>query len=175
MRLNQNILVGHAVNYLEAGGTEYGEGDALVNAMIALIPRTLWPGKPQYAGSGHLVTRYTGIQFARGTSVGIGQVMELYVNFGDLGVLIGFTVVGLLLGFFDFQAGMALRTGQWKQFALWFAVGLSFLQVGGNFAEAVSAAAGSAVLCLLVNSFLGREKVTAAKQPLLVSAKDVHA
>ncbi len=175
MRLNQNILVGHAVNYLEAGGTEYGEGETLVNAMLAFIPRVLWPGKPQYAGSGGLVTRYTGIQFARGTSVGIGQVMELYVNFGGLGVLIGFTILGLLLGFFDLQAGMALRAGQWKQFALWFAVGLSFLQVGGNFAEATSAAAGSAVLCLLVNSFLGRQKETKqAPHPKVPQIKMAH-
>jgi hypothetical protein len=175
MRLNQNILVGHSVNHLESGAVEYGEGETLWNAMIALIPRAIWPGKPQYAGSGPLVTRFTGIKFAGETSVGIGQVMELYVNFGDLGVFIGFTVLGLLLGFFDLQAGMALRTGQWKQFAFWFVVGLSFLQVGGNFAEATSSAAGSAMLCLLVNSFLGRDKVTMVKRPVLVSAKDGQA
>jgi hypothetical protein len=174
-RLNQNILVGHSVRYLEAGRTEYGGVELLWNATIALVPRAIWPGKPMYAGSSGLVTRFTGIQFARGTSVGIGQIMELYVSFGSFGVFLGFMVLGLLLGYFDMKAGIALRTGNWKQFALWFAVGLSFLQVGGSLAEATSSAAGSAVLCLLVNSFLGRRKDAVTGQPVLSATKDIHA
>jgi hypothetical protein len=164
-RLNQNILVGYAVERLEAGQAEYAQGETLVNALIALIPRALWPDKPQYAGSSGLVTRFTGLQFARYTSVGIGQVMELYVNFGTLGVFAGYTLLGLLLGLLDIGAGKALIAGNWKKFTLCFMIGVAFLQVGGNFAEATSTAAGSFVLWLLVHLFLGNPEVPGRLEP----------
>src|SRR5262249_25377322 len=128
--------------------------------------RALWPDKPQYAGSGSLVTRFTGFKFAYGTSVGIGQVMELYVNFGTLGVLVGYTLLGLLLGILDVRAGTALAAGDWKQFSLWFMIGVAFLQVGGNFAEATASAAGCFVLWLVVQMFLGNSEVSTTAKPL---------
>src|SRR5262249_48114281 len=80
-RLNQSFLVGAAVSRLsDIGG--FAGGETLWDALIAVVPRALWPDKPVVAGSGNLVTRFTGIEFAAGTSVGIGQVMEFYVNFG---------------------------------------------------------------------------------------------
>src|SRR5438874_6658145 len=85
-RLNQNILVGAAVRWLdEMGG--YAHGDTLWDSLLALIPRALWPDKPIEAGSGSVVSQYTGIQFATGTSVGLGHVMEFYVNYGTVGVI----------------------------------------------------------------------------------------
>jgi hypothetical protein len=154
-RLNQDILLGRAVQYLESGRTEYAQGETLWNALVAMIPRAVWPDKPVYAGSGGLVTRFTGLTFAKGTSVGIGQVMELYVNFGRAGVLAGYLLLGLLLGWLDARAGAALVTGRWGQFTLWFMVGLAFLHVGGNFAEATASAAGCLVLWALIHAFLG--------------------
>jgi hypothetical protein len=161
-RLNQNILVGRAVRYLEAGRAEYAQGETLWNALVALIPRALWPDKPTYAGSGGLVTRFTGVKFERYTSVGIGQVMELYVNFGTAGVVAGYVILGLLLGLLDRRAGAMLAAGDWKQFTLWFMVGMAFLQVGGNFAEATASAAGSLVLWVLVHAFLGAPRQESA-------------
>ena len=67
----------------------------------ALIPRAVWPDKPDVAGSGDIVSEFTGIRFAEGTSVGVGQVMEFYVNFGIPGVLIGFFGLGYLLMWLD--------------------------------------------------------------------------
>ena len=61
------------------------------------VPRALWPDKPAVGGGGSLVSEYTGIPFGEGTSVGAGQVLELYVNFGIPGVLAGFTGLGFLL------------------------------------------------------------------------------
>jgi hypothetical protein len=165
LRLNQNILVGRAVHVLEAGRTDYANGETLWSAIIAVIPRALWPDKPVYAGSAGLVTRFTGMEFARGTSVGIGQVMELYVNFGAGGVLVGYVLLGMLLGWLDLRAGAALAASNWKQFALAFMVGLAFLQVGGNFAEATASAAGCTVLWVLVNSFLGSPRTASRPGP----------
>jgi hypothetical protein len=156
-RANQNILVGKAVQYMSAGNVEYGEGETLWSALVALIPRAIWPGKPMYAGSGKLVTHYTGIRFANGISVGIGHVMELYVNFGVPGVFLGYLLLGSLLAFLDTRCGNLLLAGNWQQFTILFGIGQSFLQVIGNFAEATSSAAGSVALCLLVHAVLGKQ------------------
>jgi hypothetical protein len=155
-RVNQNILVGKAVYYMSEGHAEYAQGETLWNALVSLIPRAIWPGKPEFAGSGDLVTRFTGIPFARDTSVGIGHVMELYINFGVPGVFLGSLLLGALLGFLDARCGAHLLAGNWKQFTLFYLIGQSFLQVGGNFAEATGSAAGGAVLCLLVHASLGK-------------------
>src|SRR5262249_49683660 len=114
------------------------------------IPRIVWPNKPVWAGSGDLVTRFTGLHFAEFTSVGIGNVMELYVNFGKPGILIGSIILGILLGVVDRTASRHLRAGSAKRFLLWFVPGQSLLLVGGNFAEMTAAAAGCVIFCLLV-------------------------
>jgi hypothetical protein len=156
--LNQNILIGHAVRYLSGGRTEYARGETLLDAFVALIPRAVWPDKPLYAGSGNLVTHFTGIPFARSTSVGIGHVMELYVNFSIPGVLLGYVLLGALLGFFDTRCAGHLLAGNWKRFTLLFVIGQCFLEASGNFAEATASAAGSAALCLLVNALVGEKR-----------------
>ena len=72
-RLNLSAQVGASVHYIESGSQEFARGETLWEAIIALIPRVFWPDKPVAAGSGDLVSKYTGYYFAEGTSVGIGQ------------------------------------------------------------------------------------------------------
>ena len=141
-RLNQNGLVGAAVVNLSAN-QDYANGETLWMAVLAMIPRALWPDKPISAGSGDLVTRFTGITFGEGTSVGIGSVMELYANFGTRGEFWGFVILGLIVGLADVRAADYLHAGQWHQFAVWFATGLALLQVGGSLVEVTSSALGS--------------------------------
>ena len=126
------------------------------DATIALIPRALWADKPVAAGSGDLVTRYTGIEFAQGTSVGIGQVMEFYINFGTFGVVLGFVVLGMLLSIVDSAAGHKLAAGDWPGFALWYLPGLALLQVGGSLVDLTASVAASSVAALTVNQLLVR-------------------
>ena len=137
-RLNQNVLVGQAVSYLDAGLVEYAQGDTIWNGVLALVPRAIWPGKPVAAGSGGLVARYTGIVFASETSVGIGNVMEAYISFGVAGVLVAFTLLGAIIAVVDWIAARRLRDGDWRGFLLWYLPGLSLLQVGGSFVEITS-------------------------------------
>ena len=94
-RLNQNMLVGKAVMLHREGVSELQYGATV--PIWALIPRAVWPDKPGVAGSQDWVTRFTGISFAEGTSVGIGNVLEFYMNFGMPGVLAGFAVLGFIL------------------------------------------------------------------------------
>jgi hypothetical protein len=154
-RLNQNWLVGAAVNRLrETDG--YARGDTLWDALLALIPRALWPEKPIHAGSGDLVNRYTDIKFAEGTSVGIGQVLEFYANFGTTGVVIGFAIMGLVITALDYQAADRLARSDLQGFVLWFLPGIALLQVNGQLVELTASAAASLIVALMANKYLGR-------------------
>lgn len=141
-RMNQNRLVGGAVHRLEVTD-DYAKGDTILRALLALVPRAIWPDKTIQAGSEGLVTQYTGIHFAEGTSVGMGQVFEFYINFGTVGVIAGFAVFGLLVAFLDARAVDRLREGNWNGFVMAFLPGLGLLQAGGSLVEmTASSAAG---------------------------------
>lgn len=153
-RLNQNFLVGSAVRYVTRGHVEFAEGETIWDAFLALIPRVLWTDKPLRAGGNALVSLYTGIGFARGTSVGIGPVMEFYVNFGSVGVIAGFLVLGTLVSFADRTAAYYLWQGDWERFLLWFLPGLGLLQIGDSLVT-LSASTGAGLLtAILLNRFL---------------------
>jgi hypothetical protein len=155
-RLNQNYLVGSAVDFLASRSADFAMGETFWDAIFALIPRALWPSKPVVAGSEDLVTRYTGIEFAEGTSVGIGHVMEFYINFGTMGIVVGFGLLGMLLSVVDSTAGRRLAAGDWPGFALWYLPGLAMLQVGGSFVEVTGGAGASLVAALILNQLLAR-------------------
>jgi hypothetical protein len=153
-RLNQNLLVGAAVQYIDAGLVPFAYGQTLYQGVIAVIPRVIWPTKPVVAGSGGLVSQYTGIQFAEGTAVGIGHVMESYISFGVTGVLVGFVILGTIIGLIDGAAGQRLLAGDLRGFVAWFLPGLSFLQVGGSIVELTSSVAAASLAAWLVNRLL---------------------
>jgi hypothetical protein len=150
-RLDQDFLVGAAAAYLEDGNVEFAYGSTIVAAAVAIVPRALWPDKPVVAGSGDIVTTYTGIRFADGTSVGVGQVLELYINFGTAGVIGGFLIIGLLVTYIDRTAATHLTDGHADRFLLWYLPGLSLLQIGGALSEVVATAGASFVLVQIVN------------------------
>jgi hypothetical protein len=149
-RMNQSALIGASIRYIDTGQQDYAGGETLLNAGIAIIPRAIWWDKPITAGSGNLVATYTGIQFAEGTSVGVGQVMEFYINFGTTGVIIGFLVLGALVAFFDKAAAVRLAEGDWQSFSFWFLPGLGFMQVGGQLVEVTMSVASAMVLAIIV-------------------------
>lgn len=132
-RLNQNYLVGRGVIRHREGLTELSYGATV--PWWALIPRALWPDKPSVGGSGDIVSRFTGVTFAKGTSVGAGQVLEFYINFGMAGVLIGFAILGFVL--------MRLDQGIMRAFTNWSVSdllsralpGLALLAPGGSLLE----------------------------------------
>lgn len=162
-RMDQSYLAGLAVERLSESG-DFAHGETLKNAALAIIPRIFWPDKPMSGGSGDLVSRFTGLHFAKGTSVGVGSVMELYVNFGVLCVIGGFLLLGFLLSYADARAAEHLRAGDWRRFVLWFLFALSFLQVGGSFVEVISSAGASVVTAHLINAILtGRTRARARR------------
>lgn len=156
-RLNQNGLVGSGVAYL-AGAGQFLNGSTIKDALLAMIPRLIWPSKPISAGSGNLATTLTGIDFATGTSVGVGPVLEFYGNFGTKGVLFGFFFFGALIGALDYCAGVALRLGNWAQFTFFFLIGIACLNVGGSLVEITAGAVASGVVGGLVRRMERKEQ-----------------
>ncbi|MGQ0737267.1 MAG: hypothetical protein ACT4QD_26920 [Acidobacteriota bacterium] len=149
-RLNQNYLIGAAAANLEPGFVSFAYGTTISDAVLAVIPRAIWPDKPMVAGSGNLVTTFTGIRFPEGTSVGIGHIMESYVNFGTPGVAVGLFVIGAMLALADRKAARFLRRGDPRGFLLWYLPGLSLLLLGGSFIEMTSSAAAALLMAILM-------------------------
>lgn len=153
-RLNQNDMVGKAVRYLQAGRVGFAEGGTLYIAAIAWIPRIIWPSKPNIGGSGGLVSRFTGQKFAESTSVGVGQVLEFYVNWGLTSVIIGFLLYGCLIQYLDQRAGEGLITGDLWMAVKWALPGLSLMQAGGSLAETIGSLAAGVVFIVLMHKFI---------------------
>jgi hypothetical protein len=171
MRLNQNWMVGAAVNQLQAKRVEYAKGETLLLALTAFIPRVIWPDKPAMAGSGDLVSRFTGYYFADGTSVGVGQVMEFYVNFGQAGVVAGFLVIGFILALVDKKAGDCFAKSDWLNFGCWYLPGAALMQVGGSLVEVTASAGAAFAVSRLVKYFLLRKQEAGGRKPAAWSAK----
>jgi hypothetical protein len=149
VRLNQNGLVGTAVDHLSETH-EFRKGSTIVDALLGMVPRLLWPSKPVGAGSGNLVASLTGMEFATGTSVGIGPVLEFYGNFGSPAVWIGFFCLGALIGGLDLCGGIYLRLGNWPMFTTFFLVGIACLNVSGSLVEITAGAMASLVVAAMI-------------------------
>jgi hypothetical protein len=153
-RLNQDYLVGRSDTWLSQGYASFGHGSTVADAVLALVPRVLWPDKPMTAGSGDLVSQYTGMTFGPDTSVGIGSIMELYVNFGSIGVWIGMAIFGAALVLVDERAAFHLAHGDVRGCCVWFVPGLSLLQVGGSLVDVSLTAGAGLAVAVLANSSL---------------------
>jgi hypothetical protein len=149
-RLNQNVLVGAAVQYHDSGAATFAYGGTI--PPWALIPRAIWPDKPETGGGGDVVSQYTGIDFAGGTSVGAGQVLEFYVNFGVPGVLAGFFGWGCILMWLDLGIMRALAVDDMRGLLLRAMPGLTLLQPGGNLLEILVACVAGYGAARLISS-----------------------
>lgn len=137
VRLNQNYFIGLAQEYIAQGNIDFAKGRTLNYALIAMIPRSIWPEKPAYGGSMGVVDDYSGLRLDEDTSFGVGQVMEFYINFGMPGVFCGFFILGMLIAYFDVNAGLCLATNNYHKFVYWFLPGLGFINSLGMLAETV--------------------------------------
>jgi hypothetical protein len=150
-RLNQNFLVGTGVLRHETGAVALEHGATV--SPLALIPRVLWPDKPQVGGGGDVVSQFTGIQFAAGTSVGAGSVLEFYMNFGVPGLVIGFAALGFLLMRLDHGVMRGLATGDLRMLLSNAMPGLAMLAPGGNFLEIIVSVAAAYVTAQMLSRF----------------------
>lgn len=132
-RLNQNFLVGVAIIRHQNNEVELAYGSTV--PLWAFVPRAIWPDKPSVGGGGDIVSRYTGIYFPPGTSVGTGQPLEFYVNFEWWGLIIGFLLWGIILEHYDQGLARGLQESNVRKILLFGLPGLSLLQPGNNLME----------------------------------------
>ena len=137
--------------------------------LLALIPRVVWPDKPVVGGGGRVVQDFTGIEFAEGTSVSAGQVLEFYANFGTWGVVGGFLLFGWMIGRMDILVIRYLREGDHRRFLRWSMVSLALLQPGGNLLEIVVSVASAAIAAVGIGYFL-RGRIVPKPSGVAVSA-----
>jgi len=151
-RLNYTWLVGAGVTYMD-NTKEWARGDTLKTAALGFVPRVLWKDKPQQGGS-NLVTRYTGLVFSEGTSVPMGQILELYVNFGSWLVFSVYAAIGGLLAYIDVVGGNALKTGAFHIFIYCFVIAQAVQHVGHEFVVVTADAAGGLIVVYCLQQFM---------------------
>jgi thiamine transporter ThiT len=113
-----------------------------------------------------LVTQFTGVIFEEGTSVGTGNVLELYMNFGMAGVVAGFALLGFILMRLDQGVMRALATGNIHGMLQRALPGLALLHPLESFLEMLVATISAIVVAqllirsgLLVPPFIKRPNV----------------
>lgn len=151
IRLNQNYFVGLAVENIDNGSVDYLRGKSVTDALLALIPRVLWPGKTVFGGSPEIVAKMTGLWLNPDTSWGVGNVMEFYINFGIPGLVGGFLGLGWLLGRFDHRAALAEGRRDYATTLLFFLPGIALIQPLGSMVELSGSMAAAALSALLWN------------------------
>ena len=153
MRLNQNHFVGRSVDYMSMGGEEFAKGETIWFALISWIPRIVWPGKPTIGGSGSMVSDYTGMTMSENSSFGVGQILELYFNFGHKGVVVGMFLLGCLIRYLDIKSGICLDRRNLVGFILWVLPMLVMIQPNGSMAEVVSSCVSAGILSVGLNVY----------------------
>jgi putative effector of murein hydrolase LrgA (UPF0299 family) len=144
-RLNQNYFVGLAATRITNGLVDYLYGRSLWEGLLSLVPRILWPEKPVFGGSPRIVSEMTGLVLSETTSWGVGNVMEFYINFGIPGVVIGFLVLGWLLGMLDQKAAVAEADGDFERLFLFFLPAVALIEPSGSLVELVGGSAAALV------------------------------
>jgi len=143
LRLNQNYFVGLAATRIRNGEVDYLYGRSLWEGVLSLVPRILWPDKPVFAGSPGIVSEMTGLILSETTSWGVGNVMEFYINFGIPGMVVGFLVLGWLLGTLDQRAALAEADGDFGRLFLFFLPAVALIQPNGSLVELVGGSAAA--------------------------------
>lgn len=88
------------LEYVPSIQAHEGGGRTVAAVGHLLIPRLVWPGKPPLESDTLVAQRYTGLNFNNSdvTSISLGYLAELYVDFG-YGAILACLVVGLLVGY----------------------------------------------------------------------------
>ena len=176
LRLNQNYFVGLAARRIQLGETRYLLGESVWEGLQSLVPRLFWPDKPVFAGSPKIVAEMTGIRLNPRTSFGVGNVMEFQINFGTPGVVVGFLILGWLIGTLDLRAARAERRGELGKVILFFLPCVALIQPNGSLVELFSGSAaalvGASVWYWAWKRFMGRK--SKSKWMLVGSAKRIE-
>lgn len=123
IRLDLPLFVGRMIDWHARHPELREHGATLIIIPLVFLPHFIWPGKPERGGSGFM-EHHTGMILSDETTFGTGSVFEFFVNFGYVGVFVGFLLLGLIISRIDRRAARSLASGNHLDFARWFAVGV---------------------------------------------------
>jgi hypothetical protein len=163
-RLNQNYFVGLAIQRHEQGLLDFLYGSTV--PVWALVPRAIWPEKPDVGGGRTVVKDVTGLDLDESTSFGAGQILEFYVNFGTFGVIIGMFGLGALLRRLDQGIIRALNELDARTLLVSAMPGFVLLQPTGNLLEIIVSVVAAIVVGFVTGVYMnGRLKPRALAGP----------
>ncbi|MCX6907910.1 MAG: hypothetical protein NTY01_07700 [Verrucomicrobia bacterium] len=145
MRLNQSQFVGMAFANIKSGHVDFLHGRSVWEGLQAMVPRMLWPDKPHFAGSSQIIREVSGFAVNETTTYGVGQVLELYANFGVSGIVFGLLLFGFAYGWIDRKVVVTLQNGDLGGVFVWFLMGVAILTPLGSIAEVVGNTSAAAV------------------------------
>ncbi len=80
----------------------YWNGETYLPLITSFIPRVFWPDKPQIRTGNDFGRRYGYLsQDDFSTSYNLPWIVELFINFGEAGIIWGMGAVGIFLSFLD--------------------------------------------------------------------------
>ncbi|WP_085790051.1 hypothetical protein [Roseivivax jejudonensis] len=123
IRLNLNIFIGRMIEQHDLFPELQRYGATLVILPLVILPRFVWPGKPARGGS-DFMEDHTGMILSDSATFGTGLVFEFFINFGYVGVLLGFITLGWIIRRIDQAAARRLARGDFLDFARFFVVGV---------------------------------------------------
>ncbi|MBX9745648.1 MAG: hypothetical protein K2X34_02020 [Hyphomonadaceae bacterium] len=93
-------FLAQTVAYVPANRAHENGARTIEAVRHVLTPRVLFPDKPSIAHDTDVTSRYTGLSFnlAQTTSISIGWLGELYIDFSWAGALLGAFILGCIIG-----------------------------------------------------------------------------
>mgnify|MGYP003603048014 CR=1 FL=1 len=89
------------VYHLTPDYISYYNGQTYNYFIYAWIPRLVWPDKPAVSANEQIDVDYMLKQSDSGTSIGIGQLPEAYINFGLIGIVMVMAIQGFIFALLD--------------------------------------------------------------------------
>lgn len=123
IRLNLPLFIGKMIEHHALYPDLQQHGETLILLPLAVLPRFIWPDKPERGGSSFM-SEHTGLVLSDSATFGTGTVFEFYINFGYSGVLLGFMGLGWIIRQIDRSAYTHLLRGRLFDFARLFVVGI---------------------------------------------------
>jgi hypothetical protein len=135
--------IANSLAYIDQDGITWGR--QLLGVLLFWVPRSIWADKP--TDTGIFLANFRGYNF---TNLSAPLWSEALINFGWIGLVVVFLLVGLIVGKADIGAGRALNTGKWS--AIPFAAGSFYLLIllRGSLLQAT----GGFVVMLLCSLFV---------------------
>lgn len=124
------------------------------------IPRFLDPNKPPLPDDTDVMAKYTGQIniWSKDTSISLGYLAELYVDFGYFGALLGTTVIGMILGLIYRFLNSSKQTPVIVTVGLTIVAALPVAYFGLAYVKLVGAMIFASAVCILFQRF-GRTRL----------------